>query len=73
MKELTSKVDIEQKLNEFEKKTQSSILIIDGNTLGVILGLPSIEERFFNIAKNAPSVAICRCSPTQKAIVGKKI
>jgi hypothetical protein len=64
MKELTSKVDVEQKLNDFEKKTQSSILIIDGHTLSTILSIPAIEERFFDIAKNAPSVAICRCSPT---------
>jgi hypothetical protein len=38
MKELTTSVDIMEKLNEFEKRTANSMLIIDGNTLSVILG-----------------------------------
>jgi phospholipid-translocating ATPase len=38
-----------------------------------VLSSPSLEERFFGIAKEAPSVCICRCSPTQKAIVATMI
>ena len=64
MKELKTSGDIMQKLNEFEKRTATSMLIIDGNTLSVILGSPSLEERFFGLSKDAPSVCICRCSPT---------
>lgn len=56
-------------LSDLERKINDSMLIIDGNTLSVILSRPSVEERFFEVAKNAPSVCICRCSPTQKAIV----
>ena len=73
MKELTTVLDINLKLNEFEKKISGSMLIIDGGTLALVLSSLPIEERFFEIAKNAPSVCICRCSPTQKAIVAKKI
>ena len=49
------------------------MLIIDGNTLSFILAIPSLEERFFAVAKDAPSVCICRCSPTQKAVVATLI
>lgn len=73
MKDLNSTIDIMQKLNEFEKKITSSLLIIDGTTLSVVLASPSLEERFFNVAKDAPSVCICRCSPTQKAVVATMI
>lgn len=64
MKELTSPVDIQNRLNDFEKKINQSLLIIDGQTLSVILSNSALEERFFDMAKLAPSVAICRCSPT---------
>ncbi len=73
MKEIGNALEINLKLNEFEKKISSSMLIIDGGTLSVVLQSVGTEERFFEIAKNAPSVCICRCSPTQKAIVAKKI
>jgi phospholipid-translocating ATPase len=49
------------------------MLIIDGSSLATVLSDTATEERFFDIAKNAPSVCICRCSPTQKAIVAQKI
>lgn len=49
------------------------MLIIDGNSLATVLSDLATELRFFDIAKNAPSVCICRCSPTQKAVVAKKI
>lgn len=49
------------------------MLIIDGQSLSIVLNNPKIEETFFQIAKDAPSVCICRCSPTQKAVVAQKI
>ena len=64
MKELYSEVDIMKKINDLERKINDSMLIIDGTTLGVILNKQAVEERFFEVAKNAPSVCICRCSPT---------
>ena len=32
-----------------------------------------MEELFFSIATMSPSVCVCRCSPTQKALIVKKI
>jgi phospholipid-translocating ATPase len=47
--------------------------MIDGQTLDIFLGNKALEEKFFSIATLAPSVCVCRCSPTQKAIIVKKI
>lgn len=52
------------------------MLMIDGDTLEAILSDPAMEAKFFDPVKGAPSfksVCICRCSPTQKSIVAKKI
>ena len=68
MRDLTSTMDVEMKLSEFEKQT-SSLLMIDGGTLDQILGKPHMEERFLVLAMQAPAVCVCRCSPTQKAII----
>mmetsp|Transcript_16385 Transcript_16385/g.22464 ORF Transcript_16385/g.22464 Transcript_16385/m.22464 type:complete len:161 (+) Transcript_16385:1621-2103(+) len=32
-----------------------------------------MEEQFFEVAAQAPCVCVCRCSPTQKAIITKLI
>jgi phospholipid-translocating ATPase len=64
IKDKTNIHDINQSLNELEVNIHNSMLVIDGQSLGAILGTSSAEERFFEIAKNAPSVCICRCSPT---------
>jgi phospholipid-translocating ATPase len=64
MKEITSHSDIMLSLSELERKAKDLMLIIDGNTLAVVLSRSNIEERFFEVAKNLPSVCICRCSPT---------
>ena len=60
-------------LRELDGNIASKMLIIDGNSLAVVLSDPKLEERFFNVAKDAPSVCICRCSPTQKAVVATKL
>lgn len=49
------------------------MLIVDGNTLAVILKSPKLKDYFFQIAQHAKSVCICRCSPTQKALVAENI
>lgn len=65
--------EISSTLDDLARKIHDSMLIIDGNTLSLVLSDSKLEEKFFDISKNAPSVCICRCSPTQKAIVAKKI
>eukprot|EP01105_Mastigella_eilhardi_P004144 TRINITY_DN1549_c0_g1_i5.p1 TRINITY_DN1549_c0_g1~~TRINITY_DN1549_c0_g1_i5.p1 ORF type:complete len:886 (+),score=168.81 TRINITY_DN1549_c0_g1_i5:707-3364(+) len=46
-----------------------SYVVIDGTSLGFCLEY--FREQFFRVAKAAPAVVCCRCSPTQKAqIVG---
>jgi phospholipid-translocating ATPase len=47
--------------------------MIDGQTIDVILSDMALEKKFFSIATRAPSVCVCRCSPTQKAIITQKI
>lgn len=47
--------------------------MIDGQTLDLCLSNPRIEEKFFQVATKAPCVCVCRCSPTQKAIVTSKV
>ena len=72
MKELTSPKDAEIKIKEFESKSDT-LLMIDGQTLDLFLQSKHLEEMFFTIATRAPSVCVCRCSPTQKAEIVKKI
>ena len=51
-------------LGDLEANIFKQMLIIDGNSLATVLSDLATELRFFDIAKNAPSVCICRCSPT---------
>lgn len=64
LKELSQENDIMLNLAELERKAKDLMLIIDGNTLGVVLSSFKLEEKFFEVVKNLPSVCICRCSPT---------
>lgn len=47
--------------------------MIDGQTVDIVLSTKQLEEMFFSIATLAPSVCVCRCSPTQKALIVQKI
>jgi phospholipid-translocating ATPase len=47
--------------------------MVDGNTLDIIINSPGLTNEFFNKAKEAKSVCICRCAPKQKAIVANRI
>jgi phospholipid-translocating ATPase len=60
-------------LEEFSRKATNSILMIDGQTIDLVLSDPKLETKFFTESTKAPSVCVCRCSPTQKAIITKKI
>jgi phospholipid-translocating ATPase len=72
IKEQRSIKDVEYLLKEFSRKTDN-VLMIDGDSLDIILQSKALEETFFSIATLAPSVCVCRCSPTQKALIVKKI
>jgi phospholipid-translocating ATPase len=47
--------------------------MIDGHSLDLVLASKQLEEKFFAAATLAPSVCVCRCSPTQKALIVRKI
>lgn len=63
MRDLESVRECEAKLSDFEPKT-NTLLMVDGQTLQIFLSNKQLEERFFIAATKAPSVCICRCSPT---------
>jgi phospholipid-translocating ATPase len=74
MKDITDYKEAEMLLSQFELKVGSTLLMIDGQSLETFMrGDPKLEEQFFNIATLAPAVCVCRCSPTQKALITKKI
>jgi phospholipid-translocating ATPase len=47
--------------------------MIDGQTLDLMLTRPNLEEKFWSAATKAPCVCVCRCSPTQKSLITRKI
>jgi phospholipid-translocating ATPase len=60
-----SKISME--LSHFDP--YSSVLLISGQTLDIILQSPSLKENFLHQALKATSVVLCRCAPKQKAEV----
>jgi len=52
---------------------QKTMLMIDGIALAQIMSDESLCSRFFEAAAEAKSVCVCRCSPTQKALVARSI
>ena len=73
MKELRNANEVDFKLKDLDRNVENSCLMIDGNTLDICLGSKRIEQQFFEIACKAPVVCVCRCSPTQKAIITQKV
>lgn len=57
-------ISIENDLKKFGTRAYNNLLIIDGGTLKIIMQNPALEELFFEVSALAPSVCICRCSPT---------
>ena len=47
--------------------------MIDGSTLSIIVSDEALCQKFFSITSAAKTVCVCRCSPTQKAIVAENI
>ena len=63
----TDKHEIEQKIQKFNKITDS--LLVTGTSLTTIFKDKRLKNIFFNKAQNALSVILCRCAPKQKAEV----
>ena len=66
----TSKEAIETKIARFNKEF-NDIIIIDGDCLET--AIHECDKVFFEVAMQAKAVACCRCSPTQKALVVRKM
>ena len=65
---------LKELINQYDQMNKDNImLMVDGTALAVILNDDDLKKRFFNVACDAKSVCICRCSPTQKALVAKYI
>jgi phospholipid-translocating ATPase len=64
IKDAKKTTEVTEALRELEGKILSKMLIIDGQSLAIVFEDQKLEENFFGIAKDAPSVCICRCSPT---------
>lgn len=74
MRDMSSEKDCDQLLKDFQAKNpEKYILMIDGQTIDVFMNSKMLEEAFFSVATLCPSVCVCRCSPTQKALIVKKI
>lgn len=50
-----------------------SVVVVDGQTLGIIEADETLRVRFFNLAIMVDSVICCRASPKQKAFLVKSI
>lgn len=63
---VTRKTEAKRELARFSRK-EGAALIVEGESLERVLA--SYESEFMALSLAAPAVIICRCSPTQKAIV----
>jgi phospholipid-translocating ATPase len=66
----TDELHISRRIKQFKG---SEMLIIDGGTLTAITSKKELSDEFFNAAKTAKSVCVCRCAPKQKATVASQI
>lgn len=62
--EKTDRTILEQLSSLDQGNITTKMLIIEGHILSKVLSDQKLEETFFAVAKDAPSVCICRCSPT---------
>tara|TARA_B110000285_G_scaffold80976_1_gene93470 strand:- start:757 stop:1047 length:291 start_codon:yes stop_codon:yes gene_type:complete len=52
-------------INQYDQLNKDvTMLMVDGTCLAIILNDDDLRKRFFNVACDAKSVCICRCSPT---------
>jgi len=74
--EIVNMSDIDQikdAINRYKVNIEQRMLMVDGNSLAVIVGNEALKDEFFAVAQFSKSVCICRCSPTQKAVVAHSI
>uniref|UniRef100_A0A7S3CJ81 P-type ATPase C-terminal domain-containing protein n=1 Tax=Strombidium rassoulzadegani TaxID=1082188 RepID=A0A7S3CJ81_9SPIT len=65
---------IKDSIESFDKTNKNkTMLMIDGQALAMITANQELTTRFFQAATTAKSVCVCRCSPTQKALVARYI
>jgi len=69
MRDLEDPWEASKRLELFSRNASKDILMIDGGSLDLLLKDKKLEEKFFMESTKAPSVCVCRCSPTQKAII----
>lgn len=50
MKNMTTESEIKHALVEFEIKASNTLLVIDGETMSLIFGEKSLQDRFFALA-----------------------
>lgn len=73
LQNITSPQEFHDRINKNVVPLGNTVMVIDGTTLDVCLSSPQTEKEFFEMSSACPAVAVCRCSPTQKAIIVKKI
>lgn len=73
IRDITSKNQLHDRLNRDVGSLGNTVLVIDGITLDTVLSGANLEKEFFELAAACPAVCVCRCSPTQKAIIVRKI
>lgn len=73
MRDMEDPDEINSSLDAYSRKAATSILMIDGITLDIVLKDKNLEEKFFRESTKSPSVCVCRCSPAQKADITKLI
>ena len=73
MVQLTTVKSVLQSIKEFKMYAGSRMLMVDGNSLAIICSEDDLVTEFFEVAKQAKTVCICRCSPKQKALVANNI
>ena len=74
-KDLTD-FNLREKIDQYEKMNkEKTMLMVDGIALAKILNDKDgdLKSKFFKVSGQAKSVCICRCSPSQKALVAKNI
>lgn len=71
---VVSAFELRESIQAYSKcNRQKTMLMIDGIALAKISADESLSALFYEAAAEAKSVCVCRCSPTQKAMVARSI
>lgn len=58
---------------DLQAGSSHSVVVIDGQTLGVVEKSPTLSKQFFEIMLKVDSVICCRASPAQKALLVRTV